>query len=53
MRLLHQHRHGGDPSPGPVPDGAVVVGLSVHDDTVERLEYALRPGGALLAVTPA
>ncbi|MEV0130588.1 hypothetical protein AB0H83_19260 [Dactylosporangium sp. NPDC050688] len=45
---------GGGPAfePGPVPDGAAVVGLSVYDDTVGRLEYALRPGGALLAVTP-
>jgi hypothetical protein len=36
---------------GPLPDGTVVVGLSVHRDRVRRLEFALLPDSALLAVT--
>jgi hypothetical protein len=39
-----------DVDPGRVPPDAVVVGLSIHDDTVERLEYALTPDGGYLAV---
>ncbi|MFD1366387.1 hypothetical protein [Actinoplanes sichuanensis] len=36
--------------PGDLPQGAVVVRLSIHDDTVDRLEYAVTPDGAYLAV---
>ncbi|WP_327001228.1 hypothetical protein OHA72_39720 [Dactylosporangium sp. NBC_01737] len=48
-----QELGGADPDVdhGPLPGGTVVAGLSVHQDSVERLEFALQPDGGLLAVT--
>ncbi|GAA2684674.1 hypothetical protein [Actinoplanes palleronii] len=38
--------------PGPLPEGALLVGAAVHDERVERLEFALLgPDQALLAIT--
>jgi hypothetical protein len=39
------------PAPGPLPEGALVVAAAVHDERVERLEFALLGAErALLAV---
>ncbi|BBH71692.1 hypothetical protein ACTI_83770 [Actinoplanes sp. OR16] len=53
LRALPWQRLGGteDAEPAAVARGDVVVGLSIHDDVVDRLDYAVAGGRAHLAVT--